>query len=134
MKLNVPVFVIVFAATIIVGLAACGALDATNSGAVLTNSAQLTAAQGEYAAEAAYNAATTAYLQNEDSLTASQKATVKAIFAEILTCPPSAPCTGALALARSAQAAGDATTLSAQVTAVENLAGEIAAIIHPPAT
>jgi hypothetical protein len=113
-------------------LAGCGAIDASNSGAVLTNTAQLTAAQSEYGFEALYSAAASAYIANEASLTAAQKAQAKTLLGQLLTCDANGQnCTGAVQLARNAQAAGDATTLANQTAAIEAIAAQITALVKP---
>jgi hypothetical protein len=113
-------FLPLFAAAAILG----GGMSLVACTSVGTPSAatQVALAKTEYAAEVAYNLAGNAYLAAEDYLSPSQKTTVKGYLATAYT---------ALLAARNAEAIGDSTTLAAQVTALQNLAGEVTAITSP---
>ena len=77
-----------------------------------------TATEDETRLEGAYYVAQELYLAWAPHAPPAAKASVKALFGEVLTCTGTSPnfsCKGILQLARTAMAAGDAPTLSAEV-------------------
>lgn len=97
-----------------------------NTAPIVPPSDQVILSQGETSLELAYNTAATLYLQKigDGSLASSDKATAKAILQKWLA---------ALHLLRTAEKAGDATTISAQLAAIPVLASQAMAILKPGA-
>jgi hypothetical protein len=93
--------------------------------------AQVAVAKGDYAFEATYNAAAQLYLAEEANLPADVKATAKSVLLQLLDCPQGAAgaCTGYVVTARTAAAAGDATTLATQIAQITALSGQVTAMI-----
>lgn len=99
-------------------------LGACTTAPIVPPSDQVILSQGETSLELAYNTAATLYLQKigDGSLTGSDKATAKAILQKWLA---------ALHLLRTAEKAGDATTINAQLTAIPALASQAMAVLKP---
>lgn len=118
-------------------LAAALALSACNTIPSISPSpaVQVDLTKAEYAAEVAFNVAASAYVAAEPNMSPTIKSQAKAILGEILSCPAivtaSTPCTGYLQVARNAVAAGDATSLSAEVAQITTLAGEVTSLAKP---
>jgi uncharacterized protein YceK len=97
--------------------------------AVPSQSTQVVIADGSLGIDTTYNAVAKAYMGVAPSLTAAQKAPIKALFAKLLTCPSSGPCTGFIAAADSAAALGESATLEAQINNATVLIGQIQGLL-----
>jgi len=114
---------------------------ATNSPVNPPTNAQVALVAGDYAFDLAYNTAANLFVANLPTLNqpgnAAAKAQAKALLASMLTCKASttagAPpvCTGYVATADAAAAAGDQTTLTAQIAQINFLTCEVTQLIKP---
>ena len=113
---------------LLIPLALVGALwvGACNTAPIVPPNDQIPVAQAETSLELAYNTAGTLYMQKvaDGSLTGANKATCKTVLQKWLA---------ALHILRTAEAAGDATTVNAQLAAIPVLAQQAMAILKPGA-
>lgn len=93
-------------------LAACAALGACQTPALIPTSDTLAVVQGDTSVDLAYNTVAQIYLSALPTMPASTKATVKPILAQAYA---------AVQAADNAEKLGDATTLTTQVQAAEAL-------------
>lgn len=121
-------------------LAACATAPATsplstNAVTADVTKAQVVVADAGTAIDASYNGAAKLYVAALPGMTADVKAKVKPLMLELLTCPvgvttPTA-CSGYVAAADKAAAAGDSATMTADTQAAMALIQQISTILPP---